>query len=90
MADDILKLIRKLIESLFVLLDGRPAWEAIRNAFGFGGGRGTEFVPSLVFFGISFLLGLSGFLLFLILMRRGDRRRRSTAAGSDARLRGKR
>lgn len=89
MTDEIVKFIRKLMESLFVLLDGHPAWESIRNAFGSGSGSGSEFAPSLLFFGISFLLGLAGFLLFLILMRRGDRRKKNGAAGADTRSRGK-
>jgi hypothetical protein len=66
----LIQLIKAIFESLYMLFEGMPALEALRSWFGSGPGGGFP-VGSLVLIAAALLLGLAGFALFLMFVRRG-------------------
>lgn len=68
MADFLLRLLKALVDSLFVLFGRIPALEQLRRAFsGAGTGVGTELLWVLILFAA--VAGIALFFLFLRLLR---------------------
>ncbi len=68
MIDLILKVIRAILRSLYLLFEGIPALEALRRWFGAEGTGGVQ-TAALVLAGAAMALGAAGFLVFLWLLR---------------------
>lgn len=66
----LIRLIKAILESLYMLFEGMPALEALRSWFGSGPGGGFP-VASVLMIAAALLLGLAAFALFLVFVRRG-------------------
>ncbi len=82
MIDLILKVLRAILRSLYLLFEGMPALDALRRWFGTEGAGGIQ-TTALLLAGAAMVLGAAAFLVFLWFLRRGllDRQAAATQAG---------
>ena len=73
MVDLILKVIRAILRSLYMLFESVPALETLRRWFGVQGAEGVRSTALLVA-GAAVTLGAAAFLLVLWVLSRGRRR----------------
>ncbi len=66
----ILKLIRTLLASLYMLFEGLPAFEALRSWFGAGEAAGEARARLLTLAAVAAALSILAFILFLWLLSR--------------------
>jgi len=67
----IIKLIKAVLESLYVLFEGIPALDALRTWLEKGEGT-TVPTSAIILIAGALLLGVAAFVLFLLLIRRGS------------------
>jgi len=67
----IIKLIKAVLESLYVLFEGIPALDALRAWLEKGEGTALP-ASAIVLIAGALLLGVAAFVLFLLLVRRGS------------------
>lgn len=79
MIDLILKVIRAVLKSLYLLFEGMPALEALRRWFGLDE-QGGEHGAALLIAGAAVVLGAVAFMIFLWLVRRDVFGRRTAPA----------
>ncbi|MGC8723812.1 MAG: hypothetical protein ACP5VF_08060 [Acidobacteriota bacterium] len=76
MLDWLVRILKALLSSLYVLFEGFPALEALRSWFGGAEGQRETAVRALLIMALGGLLGVAAFLVFLWLIRRGSILRR--------------
>lgn len=66
----LLKLIKTLLASLYMLFEGLPAFEALRSWFGAGEGAGEDRTRLLTLAAVAAAMSILAFILFLWLLSR--------------------
>lgn len=69
----LLRLVKALLESLYMLFEGKPALEALRSWFEEHTGKGSIDETSLILIAAAAVLGFIGFLGFYLFIRKSPR-----------------
>ena len=78
----IIKIIKTLLESLYVLFEGIPALDALRAWLEKGEGTAIP-ASAVVLIAGALLLGVAAFILFLFLVRKGSFKLKRVFEGGD-------
>jgi hypothetical protein len=75
--DWLVRILKALLSSLYMLFEGFPALEALRSWFGGVEGQRETAIRALLIIALGGLLGVAAFLVFLWFIRRGSVLRRA-------------